>query len=408
MKIWGNTFTVVASVLAVVLALGPVNTALADPSEDYQSDGIQMGGFTLYPSLRGSIGFDDNVFAQQMNEVDDTYFELSPELLLQSNWSRHELILQLTNENVWYDTQGSEDYSDWTIGGEGRVDVSYATSIHGRAVYSNLTERRGDSNVLGNAAEPTEYDRFDGYGEIRHTFNRLGLAFGAGLSDFDYDDVPAIGGGTIDNDNRDRQVTLYQGEVNYAVSPDTFAFVRGTWNDRDYDQQPPAVALNRDSDGYEVVGGLRFDVTRLIDGEVYAGYLEQDYDALGDIDAFSYGASLDYYITQLTTLTFEADRAVEETNQAAASGYLASSIGGGIRHELMRNVILNASANFQNNDYEGSIRDEDIWIAELGAEYFLNRNVSLEVGYNFSTRESTLPFADYDRNRAWLAVTGSF
>ncbi len=407
MKQSGNSTRAVSGVVAVSLACGLATSTLAQ-DDYYDPDGIQMGGFTLYPSLRGSVGIDDNVFAQPTGEIDDIYYELSPELRLQSDWSRHELVLQFTNQNIWYDTQSSEDINDWSIGAEGRIDVSYSTTLQGRAVFADLAERRGDANVLGSAAGPTPYQRFDGYAEIRHTFNRLGVAVGAGLSDFDYDDVAAIGGGVIDNDNRDRTVTLYQGEVNYALSPDTRMFVRGTYNNREYDQQPPAVALNRDSEGYEINGGVRFDVTRLMEGEVFAGYLEQDYDVLADVDGFSYGANLIYSITQLTTITLSAERAVEETNQAGASGYLASTIGGEIRHELLRNVILNAGARFQNNDFEGSVRDEDIWTANVGGEYLINRNLSIEVGYEFSSRESTLPLADYDRNRAWIVITGRF
>jgi hypothetical protein len=390
------------------MACGAGSASAEEPENYYQADGVRLGAFTAYPSLRGSIGIDDNVYAQESNEVDDTYYELSPALRLQSDWSRHELVLQFTNQNVWYDTQSSEDHHDWSVGGEGRVDVSYATTIQARATYAELHELRGDSNVLGNAAEPTPYGRFDGYAEIRHRFNRLGVAAGAGLSDFDYDDVAALGGGTIDNDNRDRTVTLYQGEVNYAVSPDTYAFVRGIYNTRDYDLQPPAVLFNRDSEGYEVNGGLRFDLTHLIEGEVYGGYLEQDYDALPDIDGFSYGANFDYAITRLTTISVDAGRTIEETNQAGSPGYLSSSVGGEVRHELRRNIILTAGAAYVNNDYEASTREEDIWTAELGGKYLMNRNLSLEAGYHFGTRDSTLALSDYERNRVWIALTGQF
>lgn len=399
--------TAIVAVLAYSFAAGGV-AASAQDGDYYDANGVNLGGFTLYPSLTARVGHDDNVYAQPANEVSDTYYSLSPSLTLSSNWSRHELSLNLQNTNTWYSENSSEDTSDWTFGADGRIDVSYATSIHARAMYGMLTESRGDSSAVGNAAEPTEYDRFDGYVELRHRFNRLGVAVGGGLTTFDYDDVSAIGGGTIDNDARDRDVLLGQAEVNYAISPDTRVFLRGTYNDRQYDQQPPAVAVNRDSSGYEIAGGLQFDVTRLISGEISGGYLEQEYDALPDVDGLSYGASLNWELTRLTTVTISADRAVEETNQAGASGYLSSTVGAGVVHELTRSISLNANASFSNNDYEGSAREEDVWTAGVGAEYDLNRYLSASVGYGFDTRESSLANADYDRNKIWFGLTGQF
>lgn len=383
--------------------------ASASGAEDNEAPGgIYLGGFSLYPSLEAQVGTDDNVYAQPAGEVSDTFYFLAPSLVLSSNWSRHELDFSVENTNVWHSEQGSEDHSDWTFGSEGRVDLTYATSFHGRAIYSLLTESRGDASAIALAAEPTEYERFEGFLELRHRFNQLGVAIGGGLTIFDYDDVPAVFGGTIDNDNRDHDVTLARAEVNYAVSPDTRMFVRGTFNNRQYDMVPPAVALNRDSDGYEVVGGLSFDVTNLIEGEIFAGYLEQDYDTLADIDGLAYGANFDWAVTQLTTVSVNVGRAVEETNQAATSGYLASTAGADVRHELTRTITLSAGLGFTNNDYEGSVREEDIWNARLGGEYAINRYLSATAGYNFATRESSLPLADYDRNRAWIGLLGHF
>ncbi len=397
---------------ACVIAMCAPLTALAAEGRggdgDYAAHGVPLGGFTLYPTLELSFGFDDNILAQQTNQIDDTLYTLKPELNLVSNWSRHELVLSVTNKTVWHSEQSSEDLSDWSFGAEGRLDVSYATSIHARAIYSMLTERRGDTNAVGNAAEPTEYDRFDAYAELRHQFNQLGVALGGGITTFDYSDVAATGGGTIDNDNRDRTVLLGRAEVNYGISPDTKVFVRGTMNEREYDQQPPVALVNRDSQGYEVVSGLSFDVTHLIEGEIFAGYLEQNYDALTDINGLSYGAALDWYPTQLSTISASLTRSVEETNSIGASGYLRTAANVSFRHELLRNVSVTMNGAFSTNDYEGIAREEDIWSAGLEAEYLVNRNLAATVGYSYETRDSSLAGADYDRNRAYIGLIGRF
>lgn len=370
--------------------------------------GHNLGGFTLFAQAELDVGVDSNVYAQQNNEVDDTFISLTPELSLESNWSVHELNFYARNENVWYSEQSSENRHDIELGANARIDIVRSTNIEATLDYGMLTESRGDSNAVGNAAEPTDYDRLDGFVRFNHQFNQLGVSLGTGITTFDYDDVPAIGGGTIDNDDRDRDVLLGLAELNYSVSPDTKVFARGTWNQRNYDQTPPAVPTNRDSDGYEIVGGLKFDVTHLIEGEIFAGYLEQNYDVLPDIDGASYGASLSWSVTPLTTIGFELTRSIEETNMVGASGILSTGAALEVNHELLRNLDLTFSGSYQTNDFEGTTRDEDIWSAGLGVEYDINRHLSATAGYLFETRSSSLAGSDYDRSRAHVGVLGRF
>lgn len=65
-----------------------------------------------------------------------------------------------------------------------------------------------------------------------------------------------LGGGLDENDDRDRSVLETAVQVGYQLVGDTIVFLRGTYNERDYDLDTPAVAVNRDSDGYEIVAGL--------------------------------------------------------------------------------------------------------------------------------------------------------
>ncbi len=399
MALKGFVAPAIAGGLILGLSAGAWAADNSAADDYYSAHGINLGGFTLFPTLSTDFTFDDNVFAQQNNPVDDTYFTLAPMLELVSNWSRHELILSASSETNWFSQQSSEDSTDFSIGGEGRVDVSYSTSIHGQAIYAMLTEDRGNTNAAAGAAGLTEYDQFEGYVEVRHRFNQLGFAVGGGLTTFDYDDAPAIGGGVIDNDSRDRQVTLARAEVNYAVSPDTQLFFRGTMNEREYDQHPPVVLQNRDSEGFELDGGVRFDVTRLISGEIFGGYVEQDYTALPDVDGVSFGADLEWAMTQLTTVSLRATRSIEETAAVGASGYLASAVDVDVQHELLRNVFLDGNVGFSSNQYEGITREEDIWRAGFGASYLINHYLSANAGVEFSTRESTLLGQDYDRTK---------
>ena len=80
------------------------------------------------------------------------------------------------------------------------------------------------------------------------------------------DDVAMIGGGTIDQDFRDRDQQTYFAEAKFVFSPGYSAVLYGEYQDSDYDfdaSDPgfdPLFDVNRDSEGYKVEAGLDLDV----------------------------------------------------------------------------------------------------------------------------------------------------
>jgi hypothetical protein len=56
------------------------------------------------------------------------------------------------------------------------------------------------------------------------------------------------------------------------------AFVQGSYDVTNYDDPRDDNGFERDSKGYQVVGGLSLDLTDLIIGEFFAGYFSEDFD----------------------------------------------------------------------------------------------------------------------------------
>ncbi|MBX3504018.1 MAG: outer membrane beta-barrel protein [Parvibaculum sp.] len=375
----------------------------------YDAVGVRAGAFTVFPEVSVTGAYNDNIYATDTNTESDFITTLGARVSAASNWSRHALNLRAGVAQQLYADNDDEDRLDWNVGGDGRIDITRDTNISAGLSYAELTEDRGAPNAagIGFAAEPTEYSLLQANVALDHRFNRVTSRLGATYSDFDYDDTPAIGGGpAIDQDFRDREEFTQFLRLGYDVSPDTNVYVQGTINQRKYDQQPPAVPLNRDSDGYAVVVGSEFRLTNLAQGGVYVGYHSQDYDdpTLPEIDGLAYGASVDWFVTPLTTVRFEAASSIEETINAGASGYTENSVGLRIDHELMRNVILGARASYANNDYEGITREDDVMRAGLSVDYLLNRNFSLQLGYDYTERDSNVNARDYTANQIGLTL----
>ncbi len=373
---------------------------------EYDAAGIRAGSFMLYPELELGVTYDDNVFGTQNNTDSDIYYGVSPSVSVESDFGRHALNFNGYTDSRFYSSDTSEDRFDWGVAADGVVDVSQFTQIQANVGYDELTESRTSTNRVAGGIEPTEYDVFSAGITFNQRFNRLTASVGAQYIDNDYKDDAAIGGGTIDQDFRDHDKLVIPARLSYDVSPDTSIFVAGSYNTREYDQQPPSVAVNRDSDGYDIGVGAAFDFTNLIRGEAFVGYLEQEYDQIGfqKVDGIDFGLNGEWYASELTTVTAGINRSVEESSSAGSSGHLDTNYEVGIAHELQRNIILTADASYLDVEFEGITRDDETISAGVGVEYLVNRNAELALGYDYTSRDSTLAGQDYDKSVVGLSL----
>lgn len=373
---------------------------------EFDAVGVHAGSFMIYPELALGVSYDDNVFGTENNTDSDLYYSVSPSVSVESDFGRHALNFNAYTESRFYSSETSEDRFDWGVAADGVIEVSQFTQIQGAVSYDQLTEDRTSTDRVAGGSEPTEYEVFNAALNFHQRFNRVTASIGASYTQNDYDDTPAIGGGVIDQDFRDHEKWEFPARLSYDVSADTSIFIRGTYNMREYDQQPPVVAITRDSDGYDVGVGAAFDVTNLIRGEAWVGYLSQEFDQAGfqSIDGIDFGLAGEWYASELTTVTAGINRSIEESTSAGSSGHLDTTYELGIAHELQRNIILTADVSYLDVEFEGITRDDETISAGAGVQYLLNRNAELALGYDYVTRDSTATGQDYDKSVVGLQL----
>ncbi len=358
--------------------------------------GIHMGGFMLYPKLDISGQYNDNVFAVNTGAKSDVSLDVLPSLRLESTWTHFLVALTAQYDLRRYDKFTQEDTDDYVVKLETQIDVDSATQFAASTEYGRFSELPGNTNISSNAAEPTEYDRWDNHAGIKHIFNRLQGEIGGAFTTLRFQNTPAVGGGTIFSVDRNRDVASIYADAGFQFSPGYQVFARASWNQRDYQL---AVFKFRDSTGFDAVGGVRVQLTHLIDGQVYFGYLQQNYHApLTDIGGFDAGAQLHWAATRLTDVNLNVSRSVEETDEAGATGYLATIVSLDVSHQLTRSVTLNAGISYNNNDYHGVTQNEDIFGATLGVDYHFMPQLHLVADYRYTSRDSNLLSANYDQN----------
>jgi hypothetical protein len=387
------------------------DTVLDRPRPELDPLGVRLGAFFLYPRVILDELYNDNIFATATNRRHDFITVVSPSAQLLSNWSQHQIELRAGASVGTYARTSSENYGDYFVSANGRYDISRSLYGYGGARYDHLHEERDSPDTTVGTTEPVEFDVYQVNAGIAQTGLRIGYDASVGFRREDYSNASGFGGTTVIEDGRDINVYTGAVRVNYEIFPRYQAFVRGEVNHREYDNIGGIFGPSRNSNGGRADAGITLDITGVTFAEAFVGYIIQDYEntAFSNIQGVDFGGRVVWNPSQLTTVTFLADRRVQDTNTVALSsqgvaanspGYLRSDVGVTVDHELLRNVLLNFRLNYENDDYKGIDRTDNRYDIGAGARYFLNRNIYLGASYTYTKRESAgvSKLQDFDRN----------
>ncbi|MFT4252510.1 MAG: outer membrane beta-barrel protein, partial [Caulobacter sp.] len=139
-----------------------------------------------------------------------------------------------------------------------------------------------------------------------------------------------------------------------------------------------------------------FELAQALRGQVDAGYMRQSYDDYANIstaskknlDGFSTKTKVEWFPTELTTVTFNAGRTIEESVATGSEGFVSNTGALAVDHELLRNVLLSGQASYGKDDYAGIDREDKRTGAKASVAYLLNRRVGVFLTYNYLKQKS--------------------
>ncbi len=369
----------------------------------YDAKGIPLGGFRLFPALAVSESYDDNIF-KRTDALSDWFLTISPTVRLKSQWGRHffEIYSGLNYYN--YSTYSDENLTDWRVGTDGRIDISRAANFSANVFYGQMHELwSAPNNVTGFQAAPNRY--FQTHTEVTGVYqpNRLGFAVGGSFDNYNWTTTPKIGGGLLYNDDRDQNEFQAYFKTYYDFSPGYAGFVKVSYDERDFDMFFDRSGLHRSSHGYRVDGGVNLQISHLVAGEIYLGYLQQNFAEnvllpLSDVSGFDYGVQLDWYVSPVFTVHLGGKRSLEDVVLSGVSVADNKSVTVSADYEVLQNLILQGRAGYTDSRYVGSSRNDTYPTAGVGVMYLVNSYWSLDFNYNYSKRSTDITAFEYTDN----------
>jgi hypothetical protein len=388
-----------ATVPVTAGTIAPLRRRVLVEDDPFAPIGVRVGAFNVRPAIEFTGGYDTNP-ARTSGGKPSWFGVIAPELLVNSNWTRHELTATLRGSYSAYTPASELNRPSMDARVNGRVDVTDSTRLDFEGRFLLGTDRPGSPNIQANLERFPIFTNLGGTAGIGQRFNRFEVTAKALADRTVYQNSTFVDGSTESND--DRNFNRLGGAVRaaYELTPGVKPFIETAADSRVHDLAIDRFGLRRDSEGGYVKGGSTFEISRILTGDAAVGWVTRSYKdpSLRDINGFTFDASLVWLMSGLTTVKLAAATTADETTIPGVSGVFARDVTLQIDHAFRRWLIATLRFNVGFDEYVGSPRNDDRFALSAGIVYKLTREMAVRAEVRREWRNSNVAGNDFVSN----------
>ncbi len=366
-------------------AQNPVETGIDTGDEANRRDdgsGIRLGTFTLRPTINQSI----NSETTKSGGIKTTrsYLATTANGTLTSDWGRHQLTVSgegTYERNV--SGRGSTD-PEGRLDADLRLDLSGNTTGHITGGYAFEREDTGDPNAVSGATTQAGVNRYTGGASLERDFGVLRGTATLAATRTTYGTARFADGSSLSLSDRDRTAVEGRVRLGYELSPALIPFIEASLGRAVYDARRDASGYERSSISYGGRGGLQFDLSEKLRGELGIGYATVDYEdsRLAALNALTLDGTIFWSPHRGTDVDLGLRTTLQDAATAGASGWSEYLLTAGLSHQILNNLTGRLTASATRRDFP-SATDETDWQAGAGLIWSVNRyfDATANVGY---------------------------
>lgn len=341
---------------------------------EFDAAGLRFGSFHLLPSAGTDVGFNSNVFATTTGQS-DIFTRPFAEVIANSDWSRNSLRLEGDLSHRYYRRFQTENGTEYRLAAIGGLDVIDRSRIGGELVHERVIVDRANVGEVQNTLEPLRYTQTLANLNGTLATGRLLTTLTGIYTDRNYRDNALLDGTPLSLAFRDYIRRQARVDLAYEVQGTQYVFVSGEIDRLRFKQRSGPFGF--DSNGYQILGGVRGELTALIRGQIGLGFLHQNFPdpSLRNVAALGFDTRLEWLVTTLTTLTLTAKRDTEASAIRNDLSYVATTFSLREDHEWFRNVLLLGEVQYEVADYRATTRKDHLVRGVLGVDWLVNRHI---------------------------------
>ena len=416
-------------------------------------DGIPLGGWLLFPSVRTYTLYSDNLFQSSSAPISALGFGTSPSLTAQWSNGIHATtlygnidrqIFPTDNEINTFDGQATAtqrysplpdltftalgDYTHKTISSSLTNSIPSAIVTppptatvlpDGNTELPNGTIVSPTGQIVGSASPAlmtngtsliNPYDQFTGTVSANKIFNHGILTLSSSAARTSYTTPGSL---DFTTSSFSENGAVWLGPVFYAYSNGSFA--RTSY-------APP----NPNSSAYRVVGGIGTRQLGLFRGSIYFGHQGSEIEGSGQAGGDVYGGMMSYYPTPAWTVSATVDETINVSSEtsvstqaltvplpipvqiplSASTRITTSSLQ--TSYTISRQWTASGSLSYSKIEFIDSSRLDNAWLTDATLSYDIWRNLTLGWEYQYANIASNVPFESSKRNYINMSATYKF
>jgi hypothetical protein len=351
----------------------------------------------------------------------DFITQIGPAVDVTSNWNNNAFGFHAEGDIAKHARFTADDTTNAIVQANGRLDIFHDQTLSLGLGYQALHEDRSSPDSIAQAQEagsgsfarnPTPFAVTTGQFDYIYAPSRVGLELLGDVNAYDFSNVRTLDNGLEINSDQNREEYTLTPRISYTVNANYKPFFQVSGDIRSYDTSRDASPehYKRSSTGYTIAVGNVFDIDRVITGQFYVGYQTQDYDdpRLSNISGVSFGGSVLWNLTQLTSIKLSGSRSTQETILQGSSGLFDTTLEVSVEHEFLRNVLISLGATFDDAAYQGVKQTDDTYGINASVRWKINRYLTTGATVDYTKRSSNIGIDRFDRNQVIIDLKGQF
>lgn len=372
---------------------------------------MHLGPVRIHPSVGIREAYDDNVFDTPKDEVADTVTIASPGIRFELPLQESSIKWGYRADIVNFNTHSDQNYVGHVI--DGNIDLQTAKGA-GLSINEHF-EATEDSATIET--------------DIRHprVTNNVGFSltpppslfrrFGIELHYLNYD----TGYTETEFKSSNRNETQIGSTLSFAIFPKVYSLLEINYGWTDYDKESFDTALPRsDSVFYDLLTGLRWNITGKSVGTFKIGYRMRDYEKgeLKDFKGLITSLGADVAILPKTTITVTIERSQQESEFTPQNNFFENnSILFTVRHSITEKTQATFYGGFTRAEWPEGVEDffgsgrqrkDDVFSGTFEMKYFVRQWLFANFSYAYQNRNSTIPSVEHKENIVSVGMVVAF
>lgn len=376
---------------------------------DYDALGIRAGSFLIYPEVTMAARYSNNLYYTDTNKIDDGAVTVAPSVTVKSDWSRNQLQINGGVQLQRYFQETLRNQTPFNLGTQATLQIGNSVQIIPQLQFYRQYETPFTGETSSDSAILSHYSRK--YGAIRAEYGsgQTKLTFSVDDNIYKFSDIRSKSLAIIDQSDRDRNIARVTAQGQYAFTPSLSSYLQLEYANTDYDRTLLNGQPNRDAQGIRAIGGFNFDLASLLRGTIGLGYTHRNFRSglYPSVGGFSAEGRLEYFPSELTTLTLAVRRVIEDSSLGGSRAFFDNRASVRVDHELRANLLVKATGEIIRQNYIGTTDKANAYNLGAGAVYLSSRRLALKMDMNYSdrTRNGAAAGQKFNEFNATLGVT---